>query len=135
MTRKELSTTKAVAVLAYFAVSAASATLLALSPLALANSMGLSPALVMGQAFSSGAYPLGAVPSETFGYDLYNLLSTNQGLPNCKATLRTLFNPGADIDLTTTTDFEDLAAPAADIVEFTDQDRALAADYMSSTLL
>lgn len=45
------------------------------------------------------------------------------------------FHPGADVDLTTTTDFEDLAGPAADVLEFSDQDRALLADATSATLL
>lgn len=45
-----------------------------------------------------------------------------------------LLNPGADIDFTTTTDFEDLSAPASDIMEFTDQDRALASDSVATSV-
>ena len=135
MIRKELASTKAAATLASFALSIASGTLLAFSPLAMSSSMGLTSALVTGHTLSSGTPSLGAVPLEALGYEVFSLFSSSQGASNSSAALSTLLNPGADVDLTTTTDFEDLAAPAADIVEFTDQDRALAADYMSSTLL
>lgn len=135
MTKKEFTTTKAGVALASFVVSVASGAFLALPPFALSNSMGLSSAFITGQALSSGVPSLNAMPSGALGYELYSLFCVNQGVSNGKLAFTALFNPGADIDLTTTTDFEDLAAPAADIVEFTDQDRALAADYMSSTLL
>jgi len=42
-----------------------------------------------------------------------------------------LANPGADIDLSVTTDCEDLAAFASDVVEFMEQDRALLLDSLT----
>lgn len=61
-------------------------------------------------------------------YEATVAYSTSQGLFSQGLSGWSLFNPGADIDLSTTTDFEDCAGPAADIVEFTDQDRALLGD-------
>jgi hypothetical protein len=43
-------------------------------------------------------------------------------------------NPAADLDLTTSTDFEDLSGPVADIMEMAEQDRALGVDAVASTL-
>lgn len=84
-----------------------------------------------------------AVPSFSLGdlflienlwYEIRGLVSCNQGLGVDSSSPSALFNPGADVDFTTTTDFEDLAGPAADVLEFGDQDRALLADSMSSTI-
>lgn len=136
MARKELTVVAAVSILASAFGSATSAALFALSPLAAANSMGLTPAPIAAMdAISSGALLLNTAATEGLGYEVCSFLDTTQGLSQGSSSLQSLFNPGADLDLTTTTDFEDLAAPAADIVEFTDQDRALAADYVSSAVL
>lgn len=69
------------------------------------------------------------------GYELLGLVQTAQGLPCRGTTAWALLNPGADVDLTTTTDFEDLAGPAADVLEFGDQDRALLADSLTATTI
>ncbi len=45
-----------------------------------------------------------------------------------------LMNPAADLDFTTSTDFEDLSGPVADIMEMAEQDRALGVDAVASTL-
>lgn len=67
--------------------------------------------------------------------DVISLLQATQGASLADLHHWALFNPGADIDLTTTTDFEDLAGPAADVLEFGDQDRALLADSLTSSTL
>lgn len=136
MAKREFTAVATITTLASVFASAAATTLLALSPLAASNSMALSSAPIAAMsAVNSGALPLGALSTEGLGYEVCSLFDITQGLAQNRGSLQSLFNPGADLDLTTTTDFEDLAAPAADIVEFTDQDRALAADYVSSAVL
>jgi len=82
-----------------------------------------------GPIAALGAPSLGLFDTTAALYELSALLEASQGLlGNGELRGSALFNPGADIDFTTTTDFEDLAAPAADVMEFTDQDRALVAD-------
>lgn len=103
---------------------------LALAALAVDSVPSLSNvAPLVGPAAALGAPFLGFFDSSTALYELSALLEASQGLlGNGGLGGGALFNPGADIDFTTTTDFEDLAAPAADVMEFTDQDRALVAD-------
>jgi hypothetical protein len=51
------------------------------------------------------------------------------GLPSSTQGLTGMFaNPAADLDLTTNTDCEDLLAFCADVIEFTEQDKALLVD-------
>jgi len=104
------------------------AALFALSPASSALTFALVPSAA-APTFSTGELFL----MESLWYELRSLTTFNQGLAG-GASSSTLFNPGADIDLTTSTDFEDLAGPAADVLEFGDQDRALLADSMSSTI-
>jgi hypothetical protein len=68
------------------------------------------------------------------GYEFLRLFDTTQGLPSGASSSQSLLNPGADVDLTTSTDFEDLAAPAADVMELSDQDRALIADALATSV-
>jgi hypothetical protein len=109
-------------------------------PPATSISTWLTEAPVVLQVVFSNNPALGALgfnsPSSlsTLSYEVHIFFDINQGLVSMLDGTPGLFNPGADIDLTTTTDFEDLAAPAADVMEFTDQDRALAADSVSSVL-
>jgi hypothetical protein len=77
---------------------------------------------------------LGYFHFEDYSYEFTSALDATQGLASSRTQGYVLFNPGADVDLTTTTDFEDLAGPAADILEFGDQDRALLSDSMSSVV-
>jgi hypothetical protein len=77
---------------------------------------------------------LGYFHFEDYAYEFTSALDATQGLAASHTQGYVLFNPGADVDLTTTTDFEDLAGPAADILEFGDQDRALLSDSMSSVV-
>ena len=71
---------------------------------------------------------------EDYAYEFASALDATQGLASSPTQGWALFNPGADVDLTTTTDFEDLAGPAADVLEFGDQDRALLSDSVSSAV-
>ena len=66
-------------------------------------------------------------------YDLASAMDLAQGLSNLELLDSSMFNPGADVDHGTTTDFEDLAGPVADVSEFADQDRALLTDSWAST--
>jgi len=67
-------------------------------------------------------------------YQLAALLTPNQGTVPTQAGLHWALNPGSDIDLTVTTDFEDVAAPVADVSEFSNQERALLTDSLASTV-
>lgn len=67
---------------------------------------------------------------EEASYEAAVAYNTSQGLLSPSFSGWAAFNPGSDIDLSTTTDFEDCAGPAADLVEFTDQDRALLGDSL-----
>jgi hypothetical protein len=86
------------------------------------------------QIIGSNNVTFSTFDADCWAYELYSLFDASQGLTSGLSGTHGLFNPGADIDFTTTTDFEDLAAPVADVMEFTDQDRALAADSISSVL-
>lgn len=97
-----------------------------------ANSTALTSAPVAFQAAGLVNLTFG---TDGLEYEIWSFFDTTQGLVRSPKGPFSLFNPGADIDFTTTTDFEDLAAPVADVVEFTDQDRALAVDSVASTLM
>lgn len=119
----------------FAAIPTAAKVLFSTVPFAMSNSMGLSSAPAVAQLLNSGLSLTSGFAIHDASYELLSFLDTTQGLAPMKASLCGLLNPGADLDFSTTTDFEDLAAPVADIVEFTDQDRALAADYVSSAVL
>ena len=96
------------------------------------GSTALSTSPVSGSFFVPEG--LGYFYFEDYTYEFVSALDATQGLSASHTQSYALFNPGADVDLTTTTDFEDLAGPAADILEFGDQDRALLSDSMSSVV-
>jgi len=134
MTRREANVALIVSSLTSSILSKAFTLPLVLSTLAMSNAAALaSTPVFLTSTMSSGA--LGLFSSESLSYEVYSFFDVAQGLSQSKPSFQSLLNPGADLDLTTTTDFEDLAAPASDLLEFTDQDRAMAADYMSSAIL
>lgn len=135
MARKESSLLVLAVATVFATIPTAAKVLFSTVPFAMSNSMGLSSAPAIAQLLNSGLPLTGGLAINDAGYELLSFLDITQGLASTKAPLSGLFNPGADLDFSTTTDFEDLAAPVADIVEFTDQDRALAADYVSSAVL
>ncbi len=88
--------------------------------------------VALGAAAAPAASSLAA--GEPLAYEVRAFLSgLTHALTPRLPTPSSLFNPGADLDFTTTTDFEDLAGPAADVLEFGDQDRALLVDSFSAT--
>lgn len=116
-------------------LSAVAALFMCLAPSATSTSSSLDAVPLVIQIFGSNNVVLNGFGFDHLAYELYSLFDVSQGLTSNPGGAHGLFNPGADIDLTTTTDFEDLAAPVADVMEFTDQDRALAADSIVSTFL
>ena len=105
--------------------------LIATFPLASLTSTALGSAPFVLQLLSVGALLTANADADSLAYEACSLFDATQGLSNGVGA-SALLNPGADIDLTTTTDFEDLAAPVADIMEFADQDRALLVDSVSA---
>jgi hypothetical protein len=74
------------------------------------------------------------ISAEEFSFEeanffMMSLLNPDQGLAATSSLAESgLLNPGSDVDMSTSTDFEDLAGPVADVAEFSDQDRALLGD-------
>lgn len=75
--------------------------------------------------------PLAAAGVHTGG-NIGHLLAFNQGLPVGAnlGPLSALLNPHADLDASVSTDGEDIAAPAADMLEFRSKDAFLAVDAL-----
>ena len=134
MGKKEGSAVLLTSVMVSIIVSAAVALFLFSVPPMTSTSASLNTAPLMMQIVGSNNVVFNTFDLNCLGYELFSLLDASQGLTNNLGGGHSLFNPGSDIDFTTTTDFEDLAAPVADVMEFTDQDRALAADSISSVL-
>jgi hypothetical protein len=134
MGKKEGSTVLLTSVIVSIVVSAAVALFLFSVPPVTSTSASLNTTPLMMQIVGPSSVVFNTFDLNCLGYELFSLFDAGQGLTNSLGGGHGLFNPGADIDFTTTTDFEDLAAPVADVMEFTDQDRALAADSISSVL-
>jgi hypothetical protein len=98
------------------------------------NTSGTALIITSSNGSLSIATGFGYVYFNNPAYEIMGLLNTTQGFYGSTAWDLAIFNPGADVDATVTTDFEDLAAPAADVAEFADQDRALLTDSMASTV-
>lgn len=113
------------------AISIVAAPFLALFALGSIGSTGLASTPAMLEITDVTALIANECSLDSFGYELCSLFSATQGLHPTTGLSLGAFNPGSDIDLTTTTDFEDLAAPVADIMEFMDQDRAMTADAVA----
>lgn len=115
-------------------VSAATTLCIMYSPLATHGSGVLTAAPIFLVLISPQELGLAYFFFDDLTYEVLSTLDATQGLTGSRALSCVIFNPGADIDFTTTTDLEDVAAPTADMVEFTDHERALVSDSMSSVV-